>query len=236
MKQDVDSFLDKYRELEELVKAKYDLADHESPVVFISNLRDFTNLKRGLDVCRRTRDLLSHNSKINNNYVVAPSRELIGILDEAITRIIHPILVSSVMVPVQHVCFAKSDDLVRPILKKMVENVYTHIPILSDGRVAGVFSENTLLSLIAKEEIIGIDNDMTFANPDIEELLPIDKHETEVFKFTPKDMLLSDARGLFEEAIKNDNRIGLLFVTQNGSVNERILGIVSSWDIAGLAN
>lgn len=230
----MDIFLDKYRELEEIIKAKYNLPDHESPVVYISNLHDFANLKRGLDVCRRTRGLLSHNSKINNNYVVVPSKELVEILDEAISRVTNPLLISSVMIPAQKVCSAEKSNFVRPILKKMVENTYTHIPILDDGRVVGVFSENTLLSLIAKEEIIGIDDTITFDNCEIEALLPISEHETESFRFVPRGMLLSDARRLFEDAIKNGSRIGLIFVTQNGSEHEKILGIVSSWDIAGI--
>lgn len=235
MEQDVDIFLDKYRELEGIIKAKYNLADHESPVVYISNLHDFANLKRGLDVCRRTRGLLSHNSKINNNYVVVPSKELVEILDEAISRVTNPLLISSVMIPAQKVCSAGRSDFVRPVLKKMAENIYTHIPILDDGRVVGVFSENTLLSLIAKEEVIGIDGTMTFGSSDIEALLPISEHEAECFRFASRNMLLSDVRVLFEDAIKNGSRIGLIFVTQNGSEQERILGIVSSWDIAGIA-
>ena len=46
-------------------------------------------------------------------------------------------------------------------------------------------------------------------------------------------MTIFNLKEIFEKAVKEGRRIGLAFVTQTGKKDEKMLGIVSPWDIAG---
>lgn len=114
----------------------------------------------------------------------------------------------------------------------MNEYVYTHIPIMRDGIVIGVFSENTLLSYLIDDEIVNIDNEVKFS--DIDKYLPLDQHRAESFRFVGQETLVSEIEDIFADAVKKSDRIGLIFVTNSGKKTERLLGIISAWDMAGI--
>ncbi len=111
----------------------------------------------------------------------------------------------------------------------MKEKSFTHIPILEDGYVKGVFSENTIFSSIIRDKIIEIDESTKFS--EYEEFLPPEKHQTETIVFEPKNMMKTELNIVFAKARKNQERIGMVLVTQKGKPNERLLGIITAWDL-----
>ena len=122
------------------------------------------------------------------------------------------------------------EDLVRPAMKVMAERSYTHIPILRDGHIVGAFSENTLLSFMIRDEIAIIEKDCTFE--ELGDLLRLDAHVSETFAFVSKNTLATDLAGLFEESMRKQERLGMVFITESGSVKQRLLGIATAWDMA----
>lgn len=104
--------------------------------------------------------------------------------------------------------------------------------IMRDGIVIGVFSENTLLSYLIDDEIVNIDNEVKFS--DIDKYLPLDQHRAESFRFVGQETLVSEIEDIFADAVKKSDRIGLIFVTNSGKKTERLLGIISAWDMAGI--
>ena len=60
-----EEFLDKYKQMETLVRNEYNLDNNESVMNFLINNKDFKEIENELDLCRDTRNLLSHNPKIN---------------------------------------------------------------------------------------------------------------------------------------------------------------------------
>ena len=63
-----EEFLDKYKQMETLVRNEYNLDNNESVMNFLINNKDFKVIENELDLCRDTRNLLSHNPKINGEY------------------------------------------------------------------------------------------------------------------------------------------------------------------------
>ena len=47
-----------------------------------------------------------------------------------------------------------------------------------------------------------------------------------------KEALLDEIEEVFAEGRKNKERIGLVFVTHSGKPTEKLLGIISAWDVA----
>ncbi len=112
----------------------------------------------------------------------------------------------------------------------MQKNNYTHIPIIEHDVVVGVFSENTVLSYLIDDEIIEIGDDVCFTA--LGKYLPIENHSSESFRFISRNASLQNVNELFEKALRSQDRIGLVFVTQNGKPSEKLLGIISAWDAA----
>ena len=214
MNSKTELFLDKYKKLEAIVAAQYNLANSESAVSFLERRAEYRVIKSELAYCREVRNLLTHNPKVRNRYAVEPSDEMIALLDQTIERINNPQKAKHIWVPKEKVSCRTMEDYVRSAMVEMNEHVYTHIPIMRDGIVVGVFSENTLLSYLIDDEIVSIDDDVKFS--DIGKYLPLDQHRAESFRFVGQETLVSEIEDIFADAVKKSDRIGLIFVTNSG--------------------
>lgn len=225
-----DEFLNQYRELEALISLKYNLSNSESAIGFLLRRPEHQSVKAELDYCREVRNLLTHNPKVDQQYPVEPSEEMIALLNRTIERIKNPKRAKHILIPRGSVSCRTMNDRVYPAMVEMRDRFFTHIPILRNNVVVGVFSENVLLNYLIDQKTIQMDNRMRFS--DIADYLPIDKHKAEEFRFISQNTLLTDIEDIFSESQKNAQRIGLLFVTNSGKPTERLLGIISAWDVA----
>ncbi|MDF2543326.1 MAG: hypothetical protein K0S47_3044 [Herbinix sp.] len=224
-------FLDQYKTLEKLVTSTYKLASDGTAISQLERRPEFRKMKAELSYCREVRNLLQHNPKVGEDYAVEPSDSMIKLLSDIIEKIKNPMRGRDIAIPFQKVYWKSLEDLVLPTMKDMKNNVYTHVPMLQDGKVIGVFSDNSLFSYILEEEIVSIDNATKFL--DIKKYLPLDRHPSEIFRFAKYDDLLSDIETLFEVTFDHKERIGMVFLTENGKETERIQGILTPWDIIG---
>lgn len=225
-------FLNLFRELEMLIRRKHDLGGDTSAVAWlIKNQQSrYGNISAELNYCREVRNLLSHNPKLKEGYLVEPSDAMLETLRSTILRIEKPPLALNAGIRIEKVFWREMGDRVRPAMIEMAAKGYTHVPILDDGRVVGVFSENTLLSCLIAEEIFEISDDSRFS--DIGDLLLLEAHASESFRFISKLATVGDAALLFSNAQRRTDRIGMMFVTADGRPSQRILGIVTPWDLS----
>ena len=68
------------------------------------------------------------------------------------------------------------------------------------------------------------------------DFIPLEKHTSEYFEFVGRNALLSDVENLFRIGLKARKRIAVVFITEKGKQSEKILGIITAWDIAGKQN
>lgn len=206
---------------ENLIEKSYLFKEEEENIEFIRN-------------CRKLRNISSHNKfrykgKVFDIY--EPTAETLEKLEEIIWDIRDPKL-EKISISFENIFWKKLDDLVFPSMKTMSEKVYTHIPILNEKKVViGVFSENTIFSYLLDQEIIEIPKNMTFR--DLEKYLDVENHLSEIFKFVKFDTKVSRIRKIFEEELKENKKIGMVFITENGKQDEPLLKIVTPWDLVG---
>ncbi len=232
MNRKTELFLNKYKELEALIAAAYNLRNSESAVNFLLNRPESRAFKTELDYCREVRNLLTHNPKINDRFPVEPSDEMLALLERLVDRFRNPQRAKHIMVPIERVSCRAMDDLVLPAMREMNENIYTHIPILENGVVTGVFSENTLLSALLDDGCLCATPTLRFR--DLADYLPIERHRAESFRFLSLQTPVSEIEDIFADALRSRERLGLLFVTAYGKPAEKLLGVLSAWDVAGL--
>lgn len=230
-----DEFLELYKHLESAIKERFPQVEG-SAVPWLAGRREFRQLSAELDYCREVRNLLAHRPRPGrgrNDFAVCPSEPMLQLLRSVITAVEHPPRVTKVMTPKEKLLAAGLDDLVRPVMAKMTENAYTYVPILTKGAVSGVFSANSLVAYLAREDKVEIGPDMCFS--DLASYLPLDEHVAETFKFVPRTATVSEVGDLFDDAVCSQCRVGVVFVTHNGRPSEKILGMVTAWDVAALA-
>lgn len=227
-----EEFLDLYRQLESDIKETFPDAGN-SPIPWLSRRREFRHLSGELDYCREVRNLLSHREKIKGSYAVEPSEAMLETLRSTIDRITNPIKAHHIMVGRKQVVARKVNDLVKPALAIMFEEKFSRVPILKDERVVGIFSETDLLKLLIESDSLTIDDDTRFS--DFERHLPLEQHTAEKYCFVGRNTYAADIADRFDQADRSEDRIGMIFVTENGKQSERLLGIITTWDIATLS-
>lgn len=84
---------------------------------------------------------------------------------------------------------------------------------------------------IIKNGVLFIEDDVLIK--EFEEFIPIDKHESECFEFVSKKALVIDIENIFQIGLKDQKRISVVFITENGKPKEKILGMITAWDLAG---
>ena len=224
-------FEQKYRELEDAGREFFNLPEDDKIMSTMIRLPQLAHVSNRLKYCRDVRNLITHEG-VARKFRVTPSQEMLELLESLVERLNKVPYCKDFAIRTSNVYSCSIDDLVLPAMSIMKEKNYTHVPILNDGVVAGIFSENTLFAYLLDNEIINVDNETRFS--ELARYLPINNHITEIFHFLPWDAQVFNAKELFENALKKMERIGMIFLTQNGSATEKLLGILTPWDI--LAN
>ena len=49
----------------------------------------------------------------------------------------------------------------------------------------------------------------------------------------PKDTYFSETKALFLERYKDRRKLGLIFITEHGNMNEKIMGLLSAYSVLG---
>ncbi len=227
-----ETFIELYKQLEQLAMERYGYPPDGRVVYQLERRPEFRSLRENLDYCREVRNLLQHRKRLGDSFPVEPSGAMIELLRTVIDRVADPPRARDIQVPLSKVLQRTAEDLVRPTMLEMQARGFSHVPILQDGVVVGVFSENTVFSCLVNGEVVGIDEGMRFS--DLSAWLPPEKHRSESFRFIREDKLVEEIGAMIEKAQARHDRIGLIFTTKTGSPREPIRGLLTAWDVAGV--
>ena len=222
-------FIEKYKQLEELVRSTYNLKNSDSISAYLSSQNVYQRYRDEIRYCQEVRNLLSHKKKISNNFAVEPSQQMIDFIDNLINKIKKRTKCYEIQISESQVCWKSMNDSVKETIKEMSDKLYTHIPIIEDGKVVGVFDENSIFNYLSKQEIIMIEDKTTFN--DIKDFIGLYDSEMEEFIFFRSNSYLEELENEFEKAYRKGKRIGIAFMTQNGKSYEKLQGIITPWDM-----
>jgi predicted transcriptional regulator len=163
--------------------------------------------------------------------IAEPHPEIVARYEHLVQSVLKPISAQTIAVPRSKIYSATLDDCVLSVIREMHAKVFTHVPILENKRLFGVFTENTVLSYLAVNEIVGVDP--TIKIREFRDFIPLDAHKSETFAYISRYALLAEVAVLFRESLKNKKRLGAVFMTANGKTSEDLLGLITAWDVAG---
>lgn len=232
-----EKFLTTYNELDKYMREYLNESGHSSHSDLINkmakvnkvfnaneyNLRSFANLRNAI--------VHNPNEKFANP-IAEPHDFIVKRYEEIKNKVMNPPkALDTIAIKRDNIFTASLNSKALEIMEQMNKNIFTHVPIVDNDILVGVFSENTVFSYIVKNQEVLIDSEMLIK--EFAEYIPINNHGSESFKFVSRETLVIDIEGIFQEGIKDNKRISAVFITENGNENEKLLGMLTAWDVAG---
>lgn len=120
-------------------------------------------------------------------------------------------------------------EITEVVLRKMSENLYTHVPIYQNGKFYGTLSESTLLSWLVDNIKEGKAQFYKRLIGDIRKEYLF--NENDKVDFISETKSIFEVQAMFEEAIRRVQRLGALIITKSGKKDEKPIGIITAWDL-----
>lgn len=232
-----EEFILIYNELDAFMRQRLQLGDQTEHTFLISEMarrgnRIFETYNYELRLFARLRNAIIHNPYQKDAHPIAePHKETVKKYNDLKNFVMNPPKALSIAIPGPNIFTATLETNVQYIIQTMINKSYTHIPVISDEKMIGVFSENTLFSYLAKTKDCIITNDFTVR--EFEDFIPLEKHMNEYFVFVPRATLLDEIEGIFQKGLKDLKRIAVIYITEHGKPEEKLLGMITAWDLAG---
>ena len=228
----IDTFLDLYKQLEDALEDKYRNARrHYSSVVF-EFIKDSESapVRDKLETCREIRNLLTHSANLGGEPIVEPSAPVVEALGQVLDFVRRPPLAIDYATRGDQVMRAHLHQKVLRLMEVMEKNGYSHIPVMREGEFCGVFSVGTVFQYVLRSGGKAISPEMTVA--DLGKHIQVAEHR-ENYEFVPQDATYIAVRQKFEKVKGKNKRVSVIFITEHGRPGERLLGMLTPWDVLG---
>lgn len=231
MNDNSDTFLELFKLLEDLLAKKYidNPRRHSSVVIEFLNDPESLPCRTELDLCREVRNLLSHQPERDGEPVIQPSNGLLNDLRGIIDYVTKPPLALAYATPADKVLMAGLNDKVLALMRKMHDRGYSHVPVIEGGRFYGVFSKSLVFTYVLNARDYKIDKDVKVHA--FKRYLPISSHDSEKYMFVPPDYSVVEIKQAFEDMRDRSRKLAAIFVTEDGSPDTRLMGIITPWDL-----
>lgn len=226
-----DIFLDKYKSLEVAVRYSFNLGKYDSAVSFLKKHKAYSEYSADIDFISDVRNLLQHNPKLHGSYAVEPSDKVLEFMDFLIESVKKRVRCRDVAVKFKDISrFTMSGKIVDAV-KIMRERGHSHIPIVGNHRVLGIFDENALFSVIANKGGCFLAGNPELTFKDISEYITLADRGSKKYIFASSNMYLDELEEIFDNFYRQKKRVGLVFLTQNGKETEPLQGLLTPWDV-----
>jgi len=212
-----EEFLQKYKELEQLILSKFFVKDGESAIWALGAVPEFVALRPHLNAIREIRNFLAHQPKYENQSLIIPTESAVKIVETLMVKIQGPNTVYSICIKPSGILCAKIDDQVAPVIKLMQDKQYHVVPIIDKGKVVGVLSDK---SKVIKD----VDADTTFYQ--LKQHIDLEEHVGRTVLFVAKNGTIESVKLQIAECFKNGDRISAVFVTETGKPTEALIGLL----------
>ncbi len=225
---ETDQFLDAYRRLETAAEKLVGSGSRSSSIMRLAHLPEFQKYRDELDYCRQVRNLLTHEAKIDGQYGVFPSQTLQQFINKMLKLVEDPPVVGDVMTPVNRLLPARLEQPVLDIMDEMNQRGISHVPIVEQGVVTGIFSIDTVFMWV-------LEGHQPFTRQtllqEVAAYLSVEQQMGHGYCFVDSSMPVQTAKDLFERAYDKNRKIKLLLVTRGGRRDEKLLGVISPYDL-----
>ncbi len=223
------AFLDLYKQVEEALEEKYrgERRHHSSLIMEFLKDEESEPVREKLDICREIRNLLTHSANVNGEPVVTPSASVVRAMEEVLDFIKRPPLALEFATLEAQMMKAELNQKVLRLMELMDQNGYSHIPVMREGRFFGVFSAGAVFRYQLRDRK-ALTPETTLR--DLEKYLTVGEH-MENYAFVSRKETYFSVRRTFEKVKGKNQRVSVVFITETGRPGERLLGMLTPWDV-----
>ncbi|WP_114571255.1 CBS domain-containing protein [Exiguobacterium flavidum] len=193
--------------------------------------------KRHNSVLRRHEAALRRFSQLRNAivhyqfdvevFIAEPHDETVAEIERIHDELVHPPRIERLLKTVDVV--RESDSLVA-LLKLLDDKNYSQFPVIGeDRRFLGLVTTNGIANWFARNasDAVGLKG---------VRVADVLRHEEKRghYAFVSRKASLYEARDLFLTSLARGRQLNAVFVTENGKEGEKLLGILTSWDVLSL--
>lgn len=226
-----EEFLDLYRQLEHEGRRIYfpNVSEKEGIIGRLINLPQLREHKEDIDYCRVVRNFLVHTPKVKSGYAISPSKEMVDFLKKLIQQIKNPPKAIDYAVKINNMYTVSLKSNIIDVVQYMQTMGYTHVPVIENGKMMGVFSGNVIYTYLSQSNTRA--NSLDTELYALQEYLPIFKHTNEYFAFMPLTATLHEVSQLFKIDVRSMKQLAAIFLTENGRSDEKILAMLTPYSI-----
>lgn len=227
------AFIQQYRMLEEMLEAKYSQSarHHSSVIMEYINDPESRPYRDQLNLCREIRNLIIHNADRYGQAAVEPSQGTLETLQAIVAYVEKPPLALSFATRPERILKAGMHSKVLQLMRKMQQNGFSHVPVIERQRLHGVFSTSTIFSYFLDNPEQRLDAETTVRT--FRAYLAFERHCSEQFRFMDAGATYADVKLAFEQRKERNKRLAVIFITQTGSRDEELQGMITPWDVLG---
>lgn len=225
-----ETFLMLYRQFEGLLERRYAGRDWNGNIVTTYlNDPDSEPMRTEIDLCRRIRNILAHTVENSGEPVVEPSEGTLDRLRAIIEYAKRPVMAINHGTPAEKILFAHPNDLALSVMRHMVKNGFSHVPVADQNRLVGVFSSGSLMLFASRRGLSQVRDELRIG--EMKDAIGFGDKRSERFMFLPKDATLLAVRKAFEKRRERDHRLAVVFLTEDGTVRTPVKALLTSWDV-----
>ena len=178
----------------------------------------------------RLRNAIVHNPDSRVQPIAEPHDEVVAKYEALVERMMRPPKAREHWVSRKDITVATASDRLIPIMIEMSERSFSHVPLIRDDVVAGVLSEWTPLEIAKDTKELLIEDTQTI--DEFSEWTCLKRPTNQqAATFAAKDSTLGDIKEMFRASYEKDIRLGIIFFTEHGKAHEKLLGLLTPWDV-----
>lgn len=226
-----ERFIDSYNFVDKLLK-DIEKDHYESFSSKVKNSKNplIRNFRDKLLDYGELRNAIVHNPKIGGRFIAEPLEEVVIDFENIKEKLTNP---KKVIPTFQfEVIGAHKNEKLDKVLKIMREMSFSQFPVFDDNNsIIELINTNTISRWLGKNII---NDEIITENPKVSELISEIEFKNN-YKFISRDCNIYNAYNFFIQQIENSNRnLDVLFITNSGSPDEKLLGLITIEDIANL--
>jgi len=224
-------FINTYNELSEYMEKYLNYKDYKSHTQMLNIMAKKNHLVRvhydELRTFANLRNIIVHDSTSKYNPIADPHIEVVERYESILNELREPPTAFEMATKAKDLVFASPNMRLKECIKIMHDKNYTYMPISQNMQLVGVLSGDSVFTYMRKNQTTTIYDD--FRVKDLGDAIRM--HMDERYSFVSKSTPLIDVTEMYSNDIQDGKRLGAIFVTERGGENERILGMISPWDL-----
>jgi len=171
------------------------------------------------------RNVFAHKDR--DKYIAEVNQLAFNSIDEILKLIESPPQVGNIFK--KKVYSVDTNNITEIVLREMQKNLYTHVPVYDNGKFIGVLTETTVLEWLVENIKEG---QAQFYKQTISRInRKYLNSPNNLYRFVPPNLNIFETFKMFEETIEQNKRLGVIFITENGGKNGKLIGIITAWDL-----